>query len=583
MSNLKTIFSYILSVEVPPERKQKKKAGNAALSLFSFSSGILYMLFFMLLSASVGFILRIPITKYHIIIAGILAMAALYIHVKNIKKDTIKIWLTTIVFILIISALSLKISGSYYDLSYDGQTYHQEAIIALSNGWNPFYEKLTPENNPDISYQKLLNSYPKASEIIETEIYKSLGRIEAAKGLNLIMLAMAFGFIFSFFLKIKGVHRFSALLCTSLLLFSPVFITQTFSFYLDAQLYFALLSLAALLGIFYLDQQNHILALIMITTGILWNLKLTGILSSGVFIITFLFINWYREKVMLFFKLVFAFFIAAVISILVLGFNPYITNVKWFGNPFFPAYGKNSTDFVKNNVPSTFYDNNRLERLFLSINSRSEMKRGPNAAHTLKMPFTYDKKEVESFAVTNNTLGGFGPLFSGAAVLIVAIVAGGIISKAHKDGRAENRIILGSLACFLVSSIAMPVSSYARYVPQLWAIGPLAMMYALSGKNYFMKTMGVSLAIILIWNVYLVAGRYYPFITQNSREVAAELEKIRSSSEHKQLKVSFGDFRSNRIRFSEAGINFVEEKTLTCQQKTRVLAKTITESLTQIC
>ncbi|UUZ83650.1 hypothetical protein LJK88_07435 [Paenibacillus sp. P26] len=37
-------------------------------------------------------------------------------------------------------AAGFIVCGYFFDLSYDGQAYHQEAIIHLSNGWNPVYD-----------------------------------------------------------------------------------------------------------------------------------------------------------------------------------------------------------------------------------------------------------------------------------------------------------------------------------------------------------------------------------------------------------------------------------------------------------
>jgi len=581
--NLKNILGYIFFVEVPAERK-RKYVGRLPLILLSISTGILYFIFSIFLTTSLGFILGITITKYHIIASTILSVGVFHVHLKKINGDNQPIrFVALILLIFIFIWISLEAGGMYYDLSYDGQTYHQEAIIALSGGWNPVYDELTRESHPEISYQKLLNSYPKASEIIEAVIYSGLGGIENAKGLNFMMMVMAFGFLFSYFLRFDSLGRPIAFLGSALLVINPVFIVQSFSFYLDGQLYFALVSLGALLGIFLMVHKNHLVVLTMMLMALLWNLKLIGIMASSIFIIGFLVISWYREKVLVSFKILLAFVFTGMASIIILGFNPYITNMKWFGHPLYPAYGRGATDYIRGNMPETFFDNNRIERLFLSVGSRSEMKRGFNTGHTLKTPFTYDWKEVQAFNVTNNTLGGFGPLFSGAGILSVLIIISIFLLRKNKKHFAEHRMIIFSIAVIFISCVAMPISSYARYVPQLWAIAPITMIYAFSVNKFFFRLLGVGLAIILIWNVSLVAYRYYPFTARASKNLSNELMELRDMSREKPLIVSFGDFRSNRVRFAEAGIRFQEVKELPCTQKKRVLIKTIPESLIQIC
>jgi hypothetical protein len=550
--------------------------------LFFVSSGILFFIFSILLVSTIGFFLKLPISQYHTIAAGIISALGLYFLLKNFygKKYYLK-FIGIIAVILILITGSMMLGNLIYDLSYDGQTYHQETIIALKEGWNPFFERLTPESKPDISYQRLVNSYPKASEMIQSVLYATSGQIESAKGLNFVMMLMALGFVLALLSELK-IGKYVSIIGSIPLVLNPIFIVQAFSFYIDSQIYFTLLSLGALLGLYILNPKTQFAIPIILILPIIWNMKLTAVLFSGIFLVFALIIILILKKYFSIKKTALTLGAAGILG-LAFGFNPYITNIKWFGNPFYPAYGKNSVDFVPLNVPATFFNKNSFERLILSIGSKSEMQRGEEKRHDLKAPFTYTESEITSFKNTNNTLGGFGPLFSGVSLIAVASIVAII---AYGNGRkfGTGKVIFGIiLAGVFISAIAMPISSYARYVPQLWAIPPIVAILLFMIKNNWVKILGTFLIMAIIWNIGLVAYGHFSFTIPVSMKLKSDLAQLRDDSLQKPITVSFGDFRSNRIRFSEAGIIYKEEKNLKCPQKRRILSEAISESIISIC
>ena len=69
-------------------------------------------------------------------------------------------------FLMIVACFTL-LCGAVFDISYDGQTYHQEAIIQLSRGWNPFLEEISDLYLVEqTALEAAINFYPKAPWVI---------------------------------------------------------------------------------------------------------------------------------------------------------------------------------------------------------------------------------------------------------------------------------------------------------------------------------------------------------------------------------------------------------------------------------
>ncbi len=72
---------------------------------------------------------------------------------------------STIVYLLfrgiVLIGLALLVSNWFIDYSFDGQSYHGEAIIQVFNGWNPNYDHIP--GNDVVSL--VINHYSKASWI----------------------------------------------------------------------------------------------------------------------------------------------------------------------------------------------------------------------------------------------------------------------------------------------------------------------------------------------------------------------------------------------------------------------------------
>lgn len=552
-------------------------------NIYIYSFGILLLIFISLFVTSIGFFLGIPISQLHLIFSTTISLPIFYFYLRHVLGSNFIVpFISICVLIGATTFVSTKVASSFYDLSYDGQGYHQDAIVMLSQGWNPFYEKLYSEATPDLPRWKWINSYSKASETIEAVIYKGTGRIEQAKGLNILLLFMTFGFVLSFLLRINYINKLVTLLISLLLIWNPVNITQMFSFYLDGQLYLVLLSLIAVLGTIYITHKNYLIFPLVGLITLSWDMKLTGIMYSTFFLMFFMVLDWYSEKILLFFKKAQAYIIAVILAVFVIGFNPFITNIIHHGNPLYLMIGKDSTDFVISNTPKNFINKSPFERFAGSVFSRSNNARGENSNAVFKIPFTYNKEEIDTFIYPDNMTGGFGPLFSGVILVSMLLL---FIGLREKHARKIKFIFYFFISTTLVSAAINPVSSYARYIPQFWILPASVALYSLMSKKMLVRTFGLVLVILIVINNFLISQKYFVYSHDASNRLSNELVLLKSGTDLKPKIVSFGAFRSNRIRFAEAGISFVENSILPCDKlnQKRILIKEIPESNINIC
>ena len=140
---------------------------------------------------------------------------------------------------------SLAIAAFFYDVSFDGQLYHQDAILRLVRGWNPLLE------TGPTSYTKITDYYPKAAWIIAASLQCATGSIESGKALNILLVIASF-FIARRSLAATGlVPARGRTIVATLLALNPVSVCQLFSFMVDGCLASLLVILMGLMIILY--------------------------------------------------------------------------------------------------------------------------------------------------------------------------------------------------------------------------------------------------------------------------------------------------------------------------------------------
>ena len=366
----------------------------------------------------------------------------------------------------------LFLASLFFDISWDGQTYHQESIIQLSNGWNPVFSDLS-WGDPHIERSLFLwvNHYPKAAEIAAATIYKTTSSIESGKAVNLLLLCASFYLTFSALCDAVRLSLSSILLLAACAAFNPVVLYQSLSFYVDAQLASVLLCLAALLYLFYLRPVRPIGILLILIGCYLINLKFTGLIYLIIVGVGVIIIALMDNKISLARQYLKIGFATVLMGLLVFGCHPYITNFRDHGHPIFPLMGNGKVDIMTTVGPREFDNSNvnRVNKLLQSLASKSTVGKAIQA----KIPFQVKEGELTAFYNADVRLGGFGPLFSGILLLFIGLLIYWAVS------RQGNRNFYVITLLVFTSVLANPGAWWARYVPQLWLMPVIAAMFAI--------------------------------------------------------------------------------------------------------
>ncbi|MBW4524939.1 MAG: hypothetical protein KME18_07040 [Phormidium tanganyikae FI6-MK23] len=445
--------------------------------------------------------------------------------------------------------LSLLISGAFYDLSWDGQTYHQEAILQLGAGWNPFCQTLADS----VEHSVWLNHYPRTSWILATSLYQITHRLETAKAFNPLFLASSFFLSVGALRALTSVTKLQAGIIAALLAFNPIVIAQVLNFTIDGQVASLLLILGIILCLIGAEVEHFPLLLLFaaFSTVLLLNEKFTALIYATVFILSLLGWLFYKNR-KAFYRATISLMLCIFTSVIGFGFNPYVTNVLNHGTPFYPLMGRNKIDIISDHIPANFFGKSRVEKLFVSLLAQSDAKL--NTIAQLKIPFSVQRREL--LAVQDARVGGFGVLFSGA--LCLSLVVFGM------SWLQPFRLGLISALTILASTLINPEAWWARYVPQFWFLAPISilpgfMIHTSIPNRKVLRFCSYALVLVLSLNCFAIGAAVTYRAVQGNRMIQQQLHQL-AQLNVKQVVVKYGLFRGNRSRFTEQGITWTEVK-----------------------
>lgn len=519
---------------------------------FPFLLGLtlLAFMFFMLLLSAIGFGLGIALSPVHFWLSVAGTVAFVFVTVKlYYKQNTWKYFVGIVSVAFLLLYCFMHVSGLFYDISYDGQVYHQEAVIQLANHWNPFQQYLAREQSQSAM---LLNHYAKGPWLYEAVLYTVTGQIEQSKAFNFLVMAASCLLAYS---AIKGSGRFNtkqAIFFSLLLALNPVSIYQALSFYIDGQLASLLLCLFALSYTMAVNCDRLVLLGIVMSMGLLVNVKFTGIVYAVACIGLLGGWLWLLKKKQACWELGKTAIIGLFLGICVIGYNPYITNSIFYGHPFYPLYGagSKSMDIMTSNSPKGFLQLNAVQKLYVANFSMSTNQFDLEEPK-LKIPFSVSAQELKPFVYgADIRIGGFGPWFSGMAVI------GGAILLLFIVWRKSAYYGMGLVASIMITALINPEAWWARYVPQIWLAFICLAIVAWSSGHKAIRYLGGALAGAAVINLALI---FYPYVLGNYYcTQALQQELIDISAYHNPIKVCFGEFTSNYVRFEQNRISFVD-------------------------
>jgi hypothetical protein len=383
-------------------------------------------------------------------------------------------------------SLSLLWAAVTEDTSYDGMMYHQVAVIALRDGWNPWHQ---PELADWIGQRfdgrgggtqlgtaaTWVTHYPKGSWILGAAGAGLTGSLAAAKwiqGFTVAVSAIAAWRAFSAYGPWPV--ALAAALAGSL---SPVVLAQLSSNYVDGLLSgWLLVAVAATVSWLRTARLEDLVSLICALV-VCANLKFTGLVYACLLVPVVAAACWPARVELLgsMNGLVAKALCASLAAAAVIITAPtYVYNWLTGGSPFHPV---GSVDFMTSQIGPFVRELGRIESLVFSMwhVPAADAAADAWAAWPVGPRLWHFKALVD---VTDIRLGGFGPLFGWAlaAALVVGVVAAAASSSARVDSRDKLALrallLLGAWA--VCSTLLNPYPWWARYVPQLWLVPILA-------------------------------------------------------------------------------------------------------------
>jgi len=362
---------------------------------------------------------------------------------------------------------------------------------------------------------------------------------------------------------------------------SPVSICQAFTYYVDGQLSSLLTTAFSLLILLDRRPNRVLMAVLALVVVLIINVKLNGAIYIGIIALGYW--AWYAFARRPRRGELGAWLMAGgVIGGCFIGFDPYIS--QFFTRLYASGYRFLFTDWLSfleiyPDFPPNFATMGRFQKLFVSLFSKSEFEFfSPPKFSQLKLPFTLSIDELRVFWVPDVRTGGFGPLFSGALVLSLAIVV--IAAWKYRDVLKNSIGVLVLAALVIVSGFPNPEMWWARYAPQFWALPSLVALVGIrAGTRAGLGWVAVLLFLTLTANDLSIALVSWRAARHSDQAIASQLNQLKRSSE--PIAVRFNRFTTaTRYRFQREGIHFIEVSELPCDANKKT---TLAYSQAAIC
>lgn len=547
---------------------------------------IIFLIGTTVITNSVLLLLNRSISKYSFIFAIVCSILLACIVISKMKIDLSKkvAWSLGVntVFSFIVT-LGIYISGIYYDISYDGQMYHQEAIIQLKEGWNPLYDGGLEERHKEIgpvskmsavniSPNFWINHYTKGSYFFASSVYDFTNNLEQSKVGSLLLLVAAFLLTTSLLLRIK-IPNFWAITLSLLISLNPIVTNQLLTFYIDGQLG----SLVQILLVLFISTflKNEIIRNIGITFTLilLVNIKFTALVYSVIlcmvpvimtlYKLVFVDINRNLKSICLTIikqRYIFSIIIGISLGVVLVGASSYITNLIQHQHPFYPLAGEGKVDIMSHTTPEELKDANRIESLYLSLFSQTSNSLSDGLMS--KLPLSIKGSELETLWAMDIRIGGFGPLFG---LIIICTMVGFILWRNDFKTHFGKMALIISTIIFL-SAIVNPEVWWARYVPQLWIMPIIFLITFIKHRINRVKSVFVLFVSLIIGiNSFLIQKENITMIHELNQSLSLQFSTLKEYSQTHDVFIDFDKFQSNRKRFNERGIDYIERDKKFCE------------------
>jgi hypothetical protein len=452
---------------------------------------------------------------------------------------------------------------SIADTTTDGKHYHQDAVVALADGWNPLRDAEIP-STPTDTYLKT-DTYPKAPWIVDAIVLRTTHDIAASK-LPGAALALAAILVAVSVFSAAGFAIRPAIGLAVLLAANPVALSEFWTLMVDgilASLLVCALSFA-LLFLWKRASPRITVPALAVSLVLIVNTKHTGALFVIVVVGGVAALVGRRRRDRSGTRRLLAITAAClVVGVVALGANPYVTNfIRHHHNPLYPVYGPGTVDITHQYKVGGMQGKSAPERLVIAIVSQTA---GAVSNPHPKVPFTFTTAEWNAFRTPGSRSGGWGPLFSGALLLLGAAGVTLVVRRRKCTLPAVAIELLIAAGCALLVTVVMPDSFVARFAPAFWLVPALAVpaLLLVSGDQ-LVRRLSVAAIIVLTINAVGIAVDSSLLHQQDSSRAAASLRRL--SREKEPLAATFfGGYRNaDAYNLRNAHVHFEESSTVQC-------------------
>lgn len=416
-------------------------------------------------------------------------------------------------------AFSLLISNLYFDVSFDGQWYHQDAIMFLSDGWNPIWDNSLVDSSVSGEKACWVNSYPKASWVFQSGIFQLFGNVEYGKSLHLISLFSFAFLLFSFLQHRMNLGFIKGLGLTLMMSFSTITLGQIFSFYVDGVL-FSFLGIFLLLWLEYLIFDKKVFIWLVFSFIFLVNLKFTGLVYALVFCgIGVVFKLIIERSIPV--KLMLNLSLMVFWGVFMVGYPTYVRNTLEKGHPLFPLMGKNNVgkEVAEVQYPKDFFAMNRFEK---ALKSHGSMPLFTDHDHpSVNKPlFKYDIIKASVPYYHNHQPVEMSPLGPFEAELWILFIPLLVLFLWRKPSWKWLLLIFG----LLFSMVIQPEFWNLRYAPQtLLCIGVVCLFLLMDHNPWIPRATSVFMVLFLV-NSLIAVDQNWRWVGEKSNSLERALE-----------------------------------------------------------
>jgi len=264
--------------------------------------------------------------------------------------------------------LAAMFSIFFYDTMSDSRAYHSDAILALLHGSNPVYGLM-----PAIVVIPA-NYYPKGTWYFAALVIHAFGNFQLGKIYNFLLMFSCFAYAGSSFYR-WGLRGRSLFPVAAAVAFSPVAVSQMTTYYADG-------AIASLLALVVMANVNRAFCparydrSIYILSG---SLAIAIKYSCGAYIVAASLVLvavrvLYRrhaggELRRALSKDLVDFAAVLFLGVIVLGYSPYVTNIRHGLHPLYPLMGRGKVDIMTGNTPPALLnpEYNRFKQVLYSV------------------------------------------------------------------------------------------------------------------------------------------------------------------------------------------------------------------------